>query len=317
MPRKPAATTKTKPLVSIICPVYNEAACVPIFFDRLNAALEPLAKTYAFELIFTNNASEDETLELICDIRENKPWVQVITLSRNFGYQASLTCGLANAAGDATVIIDVDCEDPPEMIPKFIAEWEQGFDIVYGERLNRPESGLMLWARRAFYRLTNAIADNDFIIDMAEFSLFTRAVRESILDNASTFPFIRNEIAYAGFRRTAIPYSREMRAAGETHYDIWRMARFAVGGILTASTFPLRLVLYAGAPLFGLDLLAAIYAFFSPANHFQALLFLNLAFISMALACGALYLARIYKDGVGRPLYITDQAKTHLDRPLV
>ena len=134
--------------------------------------------------------------------------------------------------------------------------------------------------------------------------------------NASTFPFIRNEIAYAGFRRTAIPYSRELRAAGETHYNIWRMARFAVGGILTTSTFPLRLVLYAGMPLFGLDLLAALYAFFSPASHFQALLFLNLAFIGMALAFGALYLARIYKDGVGRPLYIIDAAKTRLDRPL-
>src|SRR4051812_31831903 len=132
-----APTTGGRQLISIVCPVFNEEAAVPLFYRRLREALGPLRHAYDFELIFTNNRSTDRTLEVVSGLRQADPTVQVLTFSRNFGYQASVLAGLRHAAGDAMVVIDVDCEDPPEMIPKFVAEWEKGFDVVYGLRGKR------------------------------------------------------------------------------------------------------------------------------------------------------------------------------------
>ena len=120
-------------------------------------------------------------------------------------------------------MIDVDCEDPPEMIPKFVNEWEKGYDIVYGKRDKRPEFIGIQLARKAFYRITRLIADYDFILDMAEFSLVSARVREAILQNRTTFPFIRTEIGFVGFKRKGISYARQHRIVGKSHY-IYKMA---------------------------------------------------------------------------------------------
>ena len=304
-----------KRLISIICPVHNEQECIPVFFERLRRAVAPLRDRYDFELIFTNNASTDATLDRILELREREPWVQVLTLSRNFGYQASLMSGLRNAAGDAIVIIDVDCEDPPEMIPRFVEEWEKGADLAYGERVDRPEPETLKAARRLFYRLTRLMADDDFILDMAEFSLFTRALRDSVLRNRSTFPFIRNEIAYAGHRRRAIPYTREARARGRTHYNLVRMSKFAIAGALSSSTFPLRLIAYVGLPLAAIDAIAAATSIaIGPGLDLAPLILLNVSVLLLAAATMAVYLARVHKDTVARPLYVVDRRDTHLNR---
>ena len=140
-------------LVSIICPIYNEELAIPIFYERLTTAIDSLQSTIDFELIFTNNWSTDESLACVRLIRESDSRVQVLTLSRNFGYQASVLAGISYAAGDAIIVIDVDCEDPPELIPVFIQKWLHGVDIVYGERGNRPEPHAILLARKFFYVL--------------------------------------------------------------------------------------------------------------------------------------------------------------------
>jgi len=303
-----------KPSVSIICPVYNEDKSIPLFFDRLMTVIEPLRDRFEFELIFMNNASTDGSLEAIAAIRRHHDWVHVITLSRNFGYQASLTCGLTNAAGDASIFIDVDCEDPPEMIPDFLDHWQRGFDIVYGQRVARPESAVMVAARKIFYRLTRLIADNDFILDMAEFALMNRRVRQVCLNNRSTYPFIRNEIAYAGFRRHGIPFERRPRVAGTTHYNLVRMTTFAIAGILSASTFPLRLAAYIAAVLVPLNLLAALANLFGGVSEFKFLEHLNWAATILSVGSIALFVARIYKDGINRPLYVIDQQLTVFPR---
>ena len=312
-----AQTPDGKPVVSIICPVYNEEGCIPIFFRRLVAAIEGLRERYEFELIFTNNGSTDRSLEIIRGIREREPWVQVVSLSRNFDYQASLMSGLRNAAGDAIVIIDVDCEDPPELIPRFIEGWEKGCDIVYGERVRRPESRVIQMARKAFYRITRRVADSDFILDMAEFSLFERSVRDTIISNRSTYPFIRSEIGYAGFRRLAIPYTRQQRVGGETHYNFARMTQFAIGGFLSSSTFPLRLVAYTGLPVLLGNGAALLYWFVRGGVDLQPVFLVNLSLLVMAAVVLSIYLARTYKDGVQRPLFILDRKNTHLNRPPV
>jgi polyisoprenyl-phosphate glycosyltransferase len=313
MPSTPSSTNET-PLVSIICPVFNEEDCIPPFFSRLKDVVQPLEGRYRFELIFTNNGSTDSSVARILELRKKHPWVQLITLSRNFGYHASLMSGLVNARGDLLVIIDVDCEDPPELIPSFLEGWEEGNDLVYGERINRPEAWWLKGTRKLFYRLTRSIADSDFILDMAEFSLFTRRVRDVLCSNRSTFPFLRNELAYAGFARKAIPFARLQRVHGKTHYRLLSMTQFAITGILSSSTFPLRAAAYFGLPIGAMDVGIALSRLVTPyPTDLAPLLLLNLAFIAVALGFTSIYIARIYKDEVGRPRFIVDQSRTFLN----
>lgn len=301
-------------LVTIVCPAFNEEKSIPVFYKRLVGGMAEVAKVCDFELIFTNNASTDGTIDAIKALRAGDSRVQVITLSRNFGYQKSLMAGLAHAGGDAVVIIDSDCEDPPEMIPRFVKTWLEGYDIVYGERVDRPEPMAISALRKIFYRFTHLIADTDFIVDMAEFSLFSRRVLREILKSKSTFPFIRHDIAFAGFRRIGIPYRREPRMFGKSNYNILGMTKFAVGGIMSASTFPLRFVVYVGAILLPLDFYWTVLHALGQTTRFDsALIFLNMSFVIFSLVAIGAYAARIYHDVVGRPLYILDRENTHLN----
>ena len=302
-----AKNKKIKKLISIICPVYNEEEAIPLFYKKLMNAIADLKKEYNFELIFTNNCSEDSTLQKIKKIISKDKNVHVITLSRNFGYQCSLLSGLNHVMGAATIVIDVDCEDPPEMIPGFIKEWEKGYDIVYGKRDRRPEPFFIQWMRKLFYRLTKIIADYDFILDMAEFSLFTDRVRKAILQNQSTFPFIRSDIGYIGFKRYGISYGREKRIIGKSHYKFLGMVKFSVGGILSSSTFPLRLSLYFGIPLFLINLVSGIiYIYTGIVKIFLLLFLVDFCYIILILSFLSLYIARIHKNIVKRPLFIID-----------
>jgi polyisoprenyl-phosphate glycosyltransferase len=302
--------------IQVICPVYNEELNIDYFYGRYRAVRDRVPGNYHLELTFIDNASTDRTPTLIKELRTRDRSVQVITHSRNFGYQASLLCGLTNLDGDAYVIIDADCEDPPELIPEFIKRWNEGYDLVYGDRKWRSEHAAVATARRIFYRITRKIADSDFIIDMAEFSLFSRRMRDEVLSHASTFPFVRSDLAYAGFRRFGIEYRREPRRFGKTHYNFWRMAKFAIGGILSASTFPLRAVAYGGIPLVLIDLLAAVLQIFGTRVPLAAVLLVNLAFVCLSLVSLALYVARISKDVIGRPVFIVDEHQSSLNQPL-
>lgn len=302
-------------LISIICPVFNEEESIPIFYDRLQSVLAECRQDYDFELLFTNNSSTDKTLEVILNLRRTDPTVQVLTLSRNFGYQASVMVGLRHATGAAIVVIDVDCEDPPAMIPKFIAEWEKGFDVVYGRRDKRPEFYGIQLMRKAFYRLNRLIADSEVILDMAEFSLISNHVRDAMLENQSTFPFLRTEIGYVGFRRKAIPYQRQPRLHGKTHYNFTEMVKFAIGGILSSSTFPLRLAAYLCFPLILTNVLLLLLELWASAGKaFHVLVGVDLVYLVFCGAVLCTYVARIHKDGVGRPVFIVDWRRSALNR---
>ena len=299
------------PLVSIICPVYNEQETVRLFYNRLTAVIGPLQDDYRFELIFTNNRSTDATLDIIRELRHNDPSVQVVTLSRNFGYQASVQCGLSHATGDAMIVIDVDCEDPPELIPQFLARWQEGFDVVYGIRQDRPESWVVKKLRNVFYRLLRATADMEVILYMAEFALVAAHVRDSLINNRNTFPFLRSEIGYAGYARYGISYSRQPRIAGHTHYNLVRMTAFAIGGILTSSTFVLRTAAY----LWPLLVLLNIVLLLADAAYgtFRALVVVDLLWVACLITLHGLYIARIYNNGMGRPVFIVDRRLTTLN----
>lgn len=304
----------TKKLVSIICPVYDEQVNIQMFYDRLETALSNLRDLYKFEYIFTNNRSTDNTVEIISSLRELDKRVQLITFSRNFGYQASVLAGLHYAKGDASIVIDVDCEDPPEMIPSFIEKWQEGYDIVYGIRKKRQENIIVQEARNLFYWLLNKVGDHEIIMNMAEFGLITKEVRQEILNNKSTFPFLRTEISYAGFNQIGINYIRQARQYGKTHYNFWGMAQFAVGGILSSSTFLLRLSAFIGAVFVLLNALALFFEITNLINKaFEVIVILDLMYLVFFMATISIYIARIYKNGVQRPIFIVDKRYTFIN----
>ena len=302
-------------LVSIISAVYNEEQTIPILYERLQGALKGCRDEFDFELIFTNNASTDGTARIVADLRAKDPSVQLVTLSRNFGYQCSVQAGLTYAAGDATIVIDADCEDPPEMIPEFLKRWNEGYDVVYGIRQDRPEPWVIKKLRAMFYHTLSASADMDIILFMAEFALITAEVRRAVLQNQTSFPFLRAEIGYSGFSRFGIPYRRQARVAGKTHYNLIGMTIFAVAGILTASTALMRgsayllpLVLLGNAALLAWDFA------YAGSIGFRLCVVLDLVYIITLLNIFGLYLARIYKNGMRRPNFIINTKASLLNR---
>jgi len=300
-----------KSLVTIISPVHNEQESIPIFYERLYKVFQSLADHYDYQILFTNNRSTDLTSEIIHTLHEADPRVEMLTLSRNFGYQASVLSGLTYARGDLIMVIDVDCEDPPELLPLFLEGWRQGYDIVYGIRSKRMEFIAVQWMRKLFYRLLRATADSHIILDMAEFALISATVRDHVIDNFSTFPFIRTDIGYVGFERKGIEYQRQMRVHGKSHYNFITMAAFAIGGILSSSTYLLRLGGILGAVLVPLNLLLmVIHLNLNYRPIFDALVITDLTYVLAVTALIGLYVARIYKNDVRRPIFIVDWRKS-------
>jgi dolichol-phosphate mannosyltransferase len=305
-----------RPLLSIVTPVYNEEATVPLFYERLTRALEPFAGRIELEIIFTNNRSTDRTPEAVLALRARDPRVQLLTMSRNFGYQGSMVAGLRQALGDAIVLIDVDCEDPPELLPRFIEAWEQGHDVVYGIRERRAEPPHLTVLRRMFYRVNRMIADSDILVDVAEFGLMTAEVRDAVVSGLSTFPFIRAEIAHYGFRRLGIKYDRQPRVAGASHFNYYAMARFAVAGILTSTTVPLRLALYGLPFVVALNvLLLWLEGSGRWGMAFEVLVSLDLIYLATMLAFVSLYTGRNYRNVVARPIAVVDWKQSAVNLP--
>lgn len=288
--------------LSILVPVFNEERVIPLFFERIQPVINQLSGEYTVNLVFLNNASTDGTQRVVEDLCRRHENTFLITLSKNVGYQRSLECGLRNTPGDLFAFIDVDCEDPPEMLLEFVAAQQRGYDVVYGERVDREEPESIKRMRKIFYRLTRAIADEEIILDMAEFSLLTAEVRDAIIQDRTSFPFIRASIGRVGFRRLGIPYKRHKRIAGETHYNFWGMTKFAVAGILSSTTMFLRLPLYT-FPLWLLVMCGLCFQAATTDARWAMPVFLMTAFayFGFTLSFIALYIARIYKDNLGRP----------------
>lgn len=288
--------------IAILCPVYNEEQTIGLFYKEIKPIIDSLCDRYSVDLVFLNNASTDNTLAEIDKVRQLWSQTYVITMSANVGYQRSLDCGLRNTLADIYTIIDVDCEDPPEMILKFVEHHEQGYDVVYGERVDRPEPGIIKGMRKAFYRVLQLLADDDIILDMAEFSLFTREVRDAIIQENTSFPFIRSSISRVGFKRIGIPFKRQKRIAGKSHYNLMGMAYFGMAGILAASTLLLRIPILT-FPLWILSLLITGWIFAATGAGWAGLLcfLLFASYIGFTLASIAMYLARTYKNNLLRP----------------
>lgn len=303
--------------ITVLCPVYNEEITVPLFFERISKVFEQLKGRYEPNLVFLDNCSQDRTPEIVKDLCAKNPGVYSIVLSRNFGYQCSVECGLRNSKGDFFVVIDVDCEDPPELILEFLKVQETGYDIVYGERVDREEGRLIKAGRKLYYRFTRKVADEHFILDMAEFCLISNEVREAILQDNNSYPFIRASVGRIGYKRIGIPFKRHKRIAGETHYNFWRMSVFAVAGILSSSTLFLRLPIYI-FPFWILAMLGLTVGQIVAPNGWllPVQLWLGFGFSGYTTVFISLYLARVYKNGMNRPNFIVNRKRSLLQPEL-
>jgi dolichol-phosphate mannosyltransferase len=292
--------------IDIICPVFNEEQAIPIFFDKLFSVTKAIKQHYKAKVIFIDNNSNDSTVDYLKQKCELFPWIHLICLSKNFGYQASLECGLKHSNSSLTAIIDTDGEDPPEMILEFLREHEKGYEIIYGERVDREENFLLKKLRKYYYRIVQVLADDNFILDMAEFCLITSNVRSVLIEENNSYPFFRSAIARAGFNVKNVPYKRGRRIAGASHYNLWRIWIFAFGGFMTSSTFLLRLPAYL-TPLY---LFLFLYSFMETKSYIEKFFCISLSLLYfMGVVC-CLYLARIYKNSLHRSNFIVDKNKS-------
>jgi dolichol-phosphate mannosyltransferase len=297
--------------LNVIVPAFNERQNVRYFYDRARKTLEAI-DGLDWSLVFVNNSSEDGTLDEVLALRAADPRVKIVTLSRNFGYHAALLAGLSALEADLYAIVDVDCEDPPELLAEFYKAIQAGAQVAYGVRSNRDEPALITFARRLFYIANKRVADSEIVMWMGEFSMMTRQVRDAVLVPKTTFVSVRAEMGYVGFARVGIPYARAKRKYGETHYNFWRMTVYAVASILSATTFPLRFVLYLSALIgVGFPLAVAVWRPGAAAIAAAAAV-VSLGFLIVTLPLLSLYLARTYNNGVMRATFVVDWTRTHL-----
>jgi polyisoprenyl-phosphate glycosyltransferase len=244
--------------LSLVVPVYNEMESVGVFVSRVQSVFA--GQDIALEIVFVNDGSTDSTLERLLQLQKAHRSIRIVDLSRNFGKEAAMTAGLHAAAGQAVVPIDVDLQDPPELILQMLAKWREGFEVVLARRVNRDTD---TWAKRSsaawFYRMHNKIADPKLPENVGDFRLLDRRVVEALKELPESRRFMKGLFAWVGFRTTSIDYTRRERVAGESKFNGWRLWNFALEGMTSFSTDPLRIWTYLG---FGVSLVSFLYAIF-------------------------------------------------------
>jgi glycosyltransferase involved in cell wall biosynthesis len=306
------AVEESAMLLSIIIPVYNEAESLPALVARLRPIVRGMDCDY--ELIFVNDGSTDDTSCILGELSAVDHRVKVLSFSRNFGHQTAITAGLDFANGDATVVMDADLQDPPELLPEMLRLMRQGYDVVSAQRQARPGDGL--WKRStasAFYWFMRRFVDQRLLPEVGDFRLFSRAAVLAIRRFREQHRFMRGLVAWLGLKEAIIPFERAERAHGTTKYPLFKMLQLAWTAISSFSAFPLRLSTNLGfvVILFGVGYL--LYSIFVALiarisiPGWTSLVCLQIIFsgaILMAVGLVGNYVARIYEESKQRPLYV-------------
>jgi glycosyltransferase involved in cell wall biosynthesis len=309
--------------LSVIVPVFNEEAVLPVFHRRLAAVLDTLDADC--EIVFVNDGSSDRTIALLGEFNRSDPRVAVIDLSRNFGKEVAMTAGLDFSHGDAVVVIDADLQDPPELIPEMLRSWRQGHDVVLMRRASRAEeSWLKKATARGFYHTIGGIGSIDIPANVGDFRLLSRRAVDAFVTLPERARFMKGLFAWIGFSTTEIVYHREARAAGESKWNYWRLWNFALEGITSFSVVPLKVASYIGlatafvAFAYGAYVIGKTLLHGDPVPGYPTLAVLILLFGGlqlMALGIIGEYLARMFLEVKGRPLYLV-QNSLPAGRPL-
>ena len=307
-----SAATAASVEISIIVPVHNEAAGIDAFFAQLIPVLEGLGTTW--EVICVNDGSADTTLDLLVELHRRTPAIKVISLSRNFGKDVALSAGFDFACGAAVIPIDADLQDPPELIVPMVAKWREGFDIVFATRKRREgDSWFKRTTARYFYEIFDRITDVPVPHDTGDYRLIDRRVVDVLVRLPERTRFMKGLFAWVGFRQTSVTFDRQPRHAGDTKWNYWRLWNFALDAITSFSSLPLKIWSYLGVAI---SLFAFLFALFLAglkiirgidlpgyASLMVAVLFFGgVQLISLGII--GEYLARMYSEVKGRPLYL-------------
>lgn len=302
--------------LSIVVPLYNEANILSAFHARLTAVLETLKRTLniSFEIIYVNDGSTDTSTMVLLTLKTQDPRIAIIDLSRNFGKEIALSAGLDHAHGEATIVIDADLQDPPEVIPRLIEQWQQGFDVVFATRISRAgESWVKKGSAQLFYRLLNKISPIQIPVDTGDFRLLSRRTVEALKHLRETHRFMKGLFSWVGFPQIAVPYERDPRFGGKSKFNYWKLWNLAIEGITSFSIAPLKLSTYFGfatacvAFIYALMIIYKTLVFGEPVQGYPSLMVVMLFLGGIQLITLGIigeYLGRTFVETKGRPLYL-------------
>jgi polyisoprenyl-phosphate glycosyltransferase len=302
------------PLLSLVVPVFNEEESIDLFLTSVEPFLESAG--LRFEIVFVNDGSRDDTLAhlLDCSMRDRR--VKVVNLSRNFGKEAALTAGIDHAKGDILIPMDIDLQDPPELIGPFIERWRLGYDIVYGVRSARDaDTAAKRVSASWFYWAFNSMSPVRIPANAGDFRLVDRRATEVLRRLPERNRFMKGLFAWVGFNAVGVPYERPQRAAGSSKFNLWRLWNFALDGVVSFSTVPLRASFYGGLAIAGIAVLYAIFIitrvllFGIDTPGYASLLIAVLLMGAIQLvSIGVIgeYLGRLFLEVKGRPIYVVE-----------
>jgi dolichol-phosphate mannosyltransferase len=306
-----------KKLITIVIPVYNEIDVIDACYARLTGVMRAL-HGYDYELLFVDDGSRDSTHERLTAFYQQDANLRIVKFSRNFGHQVAVTAGVDLARGDAIVIIDADLQDPPELIPQMVQKWEEGYDVVYGVRKRRAGEGrLKLLTAAVFYRLLRVFTNFEIPVDVGDFRLISARAAAELRKLREKDRFVRGLVSWIGFRQVGIQYERDSRFAGETKYPFRKMFKFAIDGITSFSSLPLKLASWLGYLASLLAFLYLISVFVQRAMGYTiegwatimvAMLFLG----GVQLICLGIigeYIGRIFNEIKSRPMYVIESVQ--------
>lgn len=299
--------------LTLVIAAYNEQEALPLLQPRLAAVLDAMPDVDG-RILYVDDGSRDATWDVLQDLAAADPRVSLLRLARNFGKEPALAAGLDHVDSDAAVVLDADGQDPPELVPAFVAKWREGFDVVYGRRTRREgESWLKRVTAAAFYRVMNRLSDVPIPPDTGDFRLVSRRVLDALRQLRERQRFMKGLFAWVGFRQTEIGYERAPRIAGRTKFSYWRLWNLAIEGITSFSTLPLRLATYLGvltalvAFAWGGWIITRTLLWGDPVQGWPSLMTVVL-FLGgiqlMALGIVGEYLGRTYLEVKQRPLYL-------------
>jgi glycosyltransferase involved in cell wall biosynthesis len=302
------------PLLSLVVPVFNEDESIGIFLDAVEPYLDGAG--LRFEIVFVNDGSRDDTLAHLLDRSARDPRVKVVNLSRNFGKEAALTAGIDHATGDILIPMDIDLQDPPGLFKPFIERWREGYDIVYGVRAARDADTM---AKRVsagwFYWAFNSMSPVRIPPNVGDFRLVDRRAVEVLRRLPERNRFMKGLFAWVGFNAIGVPYERPARAAGASKFNLWRLWNFALDGVVSFSTVPLRVSFYSGvaiaivAVLYALFILGRVLLFGIDTPGYASLLVVVLLMgAGQLVSIGIIgeYLGRLFFEVKGRPIYVVE-----------
>jgi polyisoprenyl-phosphate glycosyltransferase len=315
-------TNETK-TISLIVPIYNEEKNINLFYQALAKVINDSAKAFAFELIFVNDGSTDQSAAIIIELAKTDPRIKYLEFSRNFGKEIATTAGLNNAQGDAAIMIDADLQHPVELIPELIAHWQNGAEVVIGVRRSNKGEGLVKkLGSELFYKIINQIADIKIIPQATDFRLLDRIVINEFNRFTENNRMTRALIDWLGFKRDYVYFDAGERLHGQAQYGFWKLFNLAVNSFVSLSLLPLRLAGYLGSVIvflsgiLGLYILVGKYIFhlsyassFSGPAQLAILIVFLVGIILTSLGLIALYIADIHGEVTNRPLYVIRQRK--------